>query len=137
MRLRILNYIISGILLLTLVNCKNDSKSNLIYTELGKEIEIVLENGADHLVVGETTKANFKTKNIDNSKLMILGEGIKKIPTNKDGFQFTITPVQSMLTYGKMKILVTESIGDGEKFSHAFLVPLYDRNQNNRLNIIP
>ncbi|WP_440121468.1 hypothetical protein [Tenacibaculum sp. Ill] len=85
---------------------------------------MVLENDAEFLVVGKPTKANFETENINNQKLMIFGPGIMVNQTNKDGFRFTITPIEKTLVNGKLEIQVTERIENGENFTHKFLVPV-------------
>jgi hypothetical protein len=40
----------------------------------------------------------------------------------KDGFRFTITPIEETLVDGKIKIQVTENVENGENFTHTFLV---------------
>ena len=144
MKIKVLNYIFCGIITLNLANCgnKNESKSEkginseteykadnktetqseFVYSKAGKKVEIVLENGAEFLVVGKPTKANFKTENIDNQRFMVVGPGIMVNGADKDGFRFTITPIEKTLVDGKLEIQVTELIKDGENFSHKFFV---------------
>ncbi len=124
MKIKVLNYIFFGIITLTLASCGNKTQSDFVYSKADKKIEMVLENDAEFLVVGKPTKANFETENINNQKLMIFGPGIMVNQTNKDGFRFTITPIEKTLVNGKLEIQVTERIENGENFTHKFLVPV-------------
>ena len=124
MKIKVLNYIFFGIITLTLASCGNKTQSDFVYSKADKKIEMVLENDAEFLVVGKPTKANFETENINNQKLMIFGPGIMVNQTDKDGFRFTITPIEKTLVNGKLEIQVTERIENGENFTHKFLVPV-------------
>jgi len=124
MKIRILNYIVFGIITLTLASCGNKTQSDFVYSKADKKVEMVLENNAEYLVVGKPTKANFVTENIDNHKFLIFGPGIMVNQADKDGFRFTITPIEKTLVDGKLKIQVTENVENGENFTHTFLVPV-------------
>ncbi|NQX85451.1 MAG: hypothetical protein HRT67_06040 [Flavobacteriaceae bacterium] len=103
-------------------NTEFESKS--IYLKADKKVEMVLENNAEFLVTGQPTKANFVTENIDNQKFMVYGPGIMVNQADKDGFRFTITPIENTLVNEKLEIQVTERIENGENFTHKFLVPV-------------
>ncbi|PKQ46756.1 hypothetical protein [Confluentibacter flavum] len=124
MKIKVLNYIIYGIIMLTLASCGNKTQSDFIYSKADKKVEMVLENNAEFLVVGQPTKAKFVTENIDNQKFLIFGPGIMVNQADKDGFRFTITPIEKTLVDGKLEIQVTERIENGENFTHKFLVPV-------------
>ena len=124
MKIKVLNYIICGIITLTLASCGNKTQSDFVYSKADKKVEMVLENGSEFLVIGKPTKANFVTENIDNQKFMIFGPGIMVNQADKDGFRFTITPIEKTLVNGKLEIQVTERIENGENFTHKFLVPV-------------
>ncbi|WP_128762988.1 hypothetical protein [Leeuwenhoekiella aestuarii] len=119
-----MNYIVCGILTLTLASCGNKTQSDFVYSKADKKVEMVLENNAEYLVVGKPTKANFVTENIDNQKFLIFGPGIMVNQAEKDGFRFTITPIENTLVDGKLKIQVTENVENGENFTTTFLVPV-------------
>jgi len=124
MKIKVLNYIVCGIITLTLASCGNKTQSDFVYSKADKKVEMILENNAEFLVVGKPTKANFVTENIDNQKFLIFGPGIMVNQADKDGFRFTITPIEKTLVDGKLKIQVTENIENGENFTHTFLVPV-------------
>jgi len=124
MKNKVLSYIVCGIIILNLISCGNKTESEFVYSSADKKIEMVLENNAEFLVVGKSTKVNFETENINNQRLMIVGPGIMVNRADKDGFRFTITPIEKTLINGKLKIRVTESIDNDENFSHTFLVPV-------------
>jgi|TARA_R110002110_G_scaffold414576_1_gene645005 hypothetical protein len=145
MKIKVLNYIFCGIITLNLASCgnKNESKSenginseteyksdnktetqsDFVYSKADKKVEMVLENSAEFLVVGVPTRANFETENINNQRFMIVGPGIMVNQADKDGFRFTITPIEKTLVDGKLEIRVTERVENGEDFTHKFLVP--------------
>jgi len=140
MKNKVLNYIICGIITLNLASCGNktesktengidsetelkiETQSEFVYSNAGKKVEMVLEDGAEFLVVGKPTKANFETENINNQRFMIVGPGIMVNQADKDGFRFTITPIEKTLVDGKLEIQVTERAENGEIFTHKFLV---------------
>lgn len=124
MNIKTLNYIVFGIITLTLASCGNKTQSDFVYSKADKKVEMVLENNMEFLVVGKLAKANFITKNIDNQKFIVFGPGIMVNQADKDGFRFTITPIEKTLVDGKLKIQVTENIENGENFTHTFLVPV-------------
>ncbi len=124
MRIKVFNYIVFGIITLTLASCGNKTQSDFVYSRSDKKVEMVLENNAEYLVVGKPTKANFVTENIDNQKFMVFGAGIMVNQSDKSGFRFTITPIEKTLVDGKLEIQVTERIENGENFTHKFLVPV-------------
>ncbi|MDZ4147309.1 MAG: hypothetical protein U1C58_03405 [Flavobacteriaceae bacterium] len=124
MKFKVLNYIVFGIITLTLASCGNKTQSNFVYSKADKKVEMVLENNAEYLVVGKPTKANFVTENIDNQKFMVYGPGIMVNQADKSGFRFTITPIEKTLVNGNLEIQVTERIENGENFTHKFLVPV-------------
>jgi len=124
MRIKVLNYIVFGIITLTLASCGNKTQSDFVYSKADKKVEMILENNAEYLVVGKPTKANFVTENIDNQKFMVFGAGIMVNQADKSGFRFTITPIEKTLVDGKLEIQVTERIENGENFTHKFLVPV-------------
>ncbi len=124
MKNKVFNYIVCGIIILNLISCGNKTESEFVYSSEDKKIEMILENNAEFLVVGKPTKVNFETENINNQRLMIVGPGIMVNRADKDGFRFTITPIEKTLINGKLKIRVTESIENGENFTHTFLVPV-------------
>ena len=103
---------------------KTENQSEFVYSNADKKVEMVLENDAEFLIVGKPTKANFETENIDNQKFMIFGPGIMVNKADKDGFRFTITPIENTLVNGNLEIQVTERIENGENFTHKFLVPV-------------
>lgn len=138
MKIKFLNYIFFGIITLNLASCVNENESNsnsrisseteyqskFVYSDADKKVEMVLENGAEFLVVGKPTRANFETENINNQRFMIVGPGIMVNQANKDGFRFTITPIENTLVDGKLEVRVTELVENGENFTHKFLVPV-------------
>ncbi|WP_178989693.1 hypothetical protein [Winogradskyella schleiferi] len=146
MKIKVLNYIFCGIFTLNLASCGNKNESNsdngisskteyqsdkktetqlgFVYSNTNKKVEIVLENDAEFLVVGEPTRANFETENINNQRFMIVGPGIMVNQADKDGFRFTITPIENTLVDGKLEIRVTERVENGEDFTHKFLIPV-------------
>ena len=151
MKIKVLNYIFCGIITLNLASCGNKNESNsdngisseteyqsdkktktqteFVYSNADKKVEMVLENGAEFLVVGEPTRANFETENINNQRFMIVGPGIMVNQADKDGFRFTITPIEKTLVDGKLEIRVTERVENGEDFTHMFLVPVKAKNE--------
>jgi hypothetical protein len=122
MKIKVLNYIVYGVITLTLAGCGNNTQSDFIYSKADKKVELVLENDAKFLVVGLPTKAKFETENINNQRFIIVGPGIMVNRDEKDGFRFTITPIEETLVDGKIKIQVTENVENGENFTHTFLV---------------
>lgn len=137
MKNQFLNHIIYGIVILTLTNCQNKtntqtesyiqtkSQSEFVYSKGDKKIEMILELGRDvELVIGKPINANFKTENINKQNLMVFGPGIKVNKTDKNGFRFTITPIEKNLVDGNLEIKVTERIENGDNFTHKFLVPV-------------
>jgi hypothetical protein len=146
MRIKVLNYIFCGIITLNLASCGNktetkseigidpetelkadnkaETQSEFIYSNADKKVEMVLENDAEFLVAGKPTKVNFETENINNQKFMVVGPGIMMNRADKDGFRFTITPIEKTLVDGKLEIRVTELVENGENFTHTFLVPV-------------
>ena len=67
----------------------------LLYdSNANKKVDMVLENGAEFLIVGKPTGANFNTENIDDQKFMIIGPGIMANSAHKGDFRFTITPIK-------------------------------------------
>ena len=124
MKNQVLNYIVWGIITLTLTSCENKSKSDFIYSKGNKKVQIVLEDSKEFLIVGQPTKAKFVTENIDNQNFMIFGPGIKANESIKDGFRFTITPIEKTLVNGKLEIQVLERIENRDNFTHKFLVPV-------------
>lgn len=129
MKFKVLNYIVYGIITLTLACCGNKTQSDFIYSKADKKVEMVLENGAKFLVVGQPTKANFVTENIDIQKFMIFGPGIMVNQADKDGFRFTFIPIEKTLIDRKLKIKVTENVEKGENFTHTFLVPVKSKTE--------
>jgi hypothetical protein len=146
MKIKVLNYIVCGIITVNLASCGNKTESkfengaesktelkvgkntetlsNFIYSSGDKKVEIVLENDAEYLVVGKPTRVNFNTVNINRQRFMISGPGIMVNRADNDGFRFTITPIEKTLVDGKLEIRVTEGVEDGENFTHTFLVPV-------------
>ena len=124
MKNKVLNYIIYGIITLTLAGCGNKTQSDFVYSKADKKVELVLENNAEFLVVGVPTKAKFKTENINDQRFIIVGPGIMVNRDDKDGFRFTIKPIEKTLVDGKLKIQVTENVENGENFTHDFLIPV-------------
>jgi type IV pilus biogenesis protein CpaD/CtpE len=138
MKNKVLNYIVCGIITLTLAGCGNKSESKtdseiktktelnneFVYVESDKKIELIFENNAKHLVIGKPTKTKFVTENINNQKLMIYGSGIMVNSANNDGFRFIITPIEKTLVNGNLEIQITERVENGDNFTHKFLVPV-------------
>ncbi len=146
MKNRILNYIFCGIFVLILSSCgnntkkkkdsgidnktelnadtKNEMKSDFVYSKGNKKVELILENGIKFLEVGKPTRADFLTENINDQRFMISGPGIMVNRKDRDEFRFTITPIEKTLVNGNLEINVTESIENGENFTHKFLVPV-------------
>ncbi len=118
------NYAICVIITLIVSSCGNKNQLQFVYSKADKKVELVFENNAEFLIVGQPTKANFKTENIDNQKFMIFGPGIELNQGDNDGFRFTITPIEKTLVDGKLEIKVTERIENEEDFTHKFLVPV-------------
>ena len=91
MKIKFLNYIFCGIIALNLASCgnknesdsdngisaeteyqsdkKTETKSKFVYSNADKKVEMVLENDAEFLVVGEPMRANFETENINNQTI--------------------------------------------------------------------
>jgi len=137
MKIKILNYIVYGLITLTLANCGNKSesktdsgietetelKSNFVYTESDKKVELILENNAEFLVLGKPTKAKFITENINDQRFAIFGTGLM-INKQDTEFRFIITPIEKNLVNGKLEIQVKESAENGKNFNHKFLIPV-------------
>lgn len=119
------------VLFIIIYSCENKTNTNneFVYKKGNKKIELVIENNVNFLVVGQPTKTKFETKNINIQKLMIYGPGIMVNKANKDGFKFTITPIEETLVDGKLEIQATEIIENGENFTHKFLVPVKTQNE--------
>lgn len=113
-------------LYIIIYSCENkpDTNNEFVYKKNNKKIELILENNVNFLVVDQPTKTKFKTKNIDNQKLMVYGPGIMVNRESKDDFRFTITPIKETLVNGNLEIQITERIENGENFTHKFLVPV-------------
>jgi hypothetical protein len=145
MKNKVLYYMVFGIFTLTLASCGNrtetqtkqeaesettmktnltETQSDFIYSSGDKKLEMILENNAKFLVVGEPTRATFETKNIDEQRLMIIGPGIMASRVENDGFRFTIKPIEETLVDGKLKIHVSEYLENDETFTHTFSVPV-------------
>ena len=60
---------------------------------------------------------------------MVVGPGIKVNRADKDGFRFTITPIEKTLVDEKLEIQVTELINNGENFTHKFFVPVKSQSE--------
>ena len=103
---------------------KNEMQMDFFYSKANKKVKLVLENNVDFLIAGKPTKAKFETENIDIQKLIIVGPGIMLNEANKDGFRFTITPIEKNLINGKLEIRLTEFIENKDNFSHKFLIPV-------------
>ena len=146
MKNQTLNYIIFGLFALILSSCGNktekkaddgidkqtelivetakENQSGFVYSKADKKVEMVLENGAEFLVVGQPTRANFPTENINNQRFIISGPGIMVNQADKDGFRFTITPIDKTLVNGNLEIVVMENVENDENFTHKFIVPV-------------
>lgn len=146
MKNRILNLIFCGIFTLILSSCGNKTdkkadtgidtqtelkmdtdsktKSNFVYKKGNKKVELILENGVKFLEVGKPTRADFPTENINDQRFMISGPGIMVNTKDRNEFRFTITPIEGTLVNGNLEINVTENVGNGENFTHKFLVPV-------------
>jgi len=131
MKVKVLNYIFFAIITLNLASCgnKTENRTEFVYSNVDKRVELILENDAEFLVVGQPTKANFETENINNQMFMIVGPGIIVNQADKDGFRFTITPIEKTLVDGKLEIRVTEGVENGENFTHTFIVPVKTKAQ--------
>ena len=151
MKNRTLNLIFCGIFTLILSSCGNktdkkvdteietqteskmnaDSKtdSDFVYSKGNKKVELILENGVKFLEVGKPTRADFPTENINDQRFMISGPGIMVNRKDRDEFRFTITPIEETLVNGNLEIDVTESVENGENFTHKFLVPVKSTNE--------
>ena len=99
-------------------------QSGFIYSNGRKKVELILENGLEFLVVGEPTKASFKTENINNERFMIVGQGLTLNQADKNGFHLTITPVDKSIVQGKLEIRVTELVENGKNFKDRFFIPV-------------
>tara|TARA_R110002012_G_C11398556_1_gene585436 strand:- start:140 stop:595 length:456 start_codon:yes stop_codon:yes gene_type:complete len=141
-----LNLILCGILTLILSSCgKNtdkkanivietqtelemdtgsESESDFVFSKGNKKVELILEHGVKFLEVGKPTRADFPTENINDQRFMISGPGIMVNTKSRNEFRFTITPIESTLVNGNLEINVTESVENGENFTHKFLVPV-------------
>ena len=151
MKNRTLNLIIYGIFTLILSSCGNktdkkvdteietqtelktdtgsETDSDFVYSEGNKKVELILENGVKFLEVGKPTKADFPTENINDQRFMISGPGIMVNRKDRDEFRFTIIPIEETLVNGNLEIDVTESLENGENFTHKFLVPVKSTNE--------
>ena len=144
------NYILCGIITLNLSNCgKNtDTKSEtgtvleskieinkpiensteFVYSSADK-IEIIINNDAGFLVVGEPTEIYLKKENLykrlskvkvkKNKNLDLNGPEI-----NVKGLKFKLTATEENLLDGNIEILLTERTDDGENFTHVLLIPV-------------
>ena len=153
MEKRTLNLIFYAIFILILSSCGNNSErkkvnrndnqteqksdnqkkpaSDYVYSEGNKKVELILENGVKYLEVGKPTRADFPTENINDQRFMISGPGIMVNRTNRNEFRFTITPIKETLVNGNLEINVTESVDNGENFTHKFLVPVINQEEKN------
>ena len=148
-KINILNYIGFGLITLILVNCGNkteskstneiptqtelttEQKTDFVYAELDKKIELIFENYERVLEVGKPTKAKFKTENINNQRLAIFGAGLAMNETDNEEFRFVITPIKEYLKNGNLEIKILENLDNGETFTHVFLVPVKSKTNKN------
>ena len=113
------------------MDANSETESDFVYSKGNKKVELILENGVKFLEVGKPTRADFPTENINDQRFMISGPGIMVNTKNRDEFRFTITPIESTLVNGNLEINVTESVEDGENFTHKFLVPVKTQTNKN------
>lgn len=113
------------------MDANSQTESDFVYSKGNKKVELILENGVKFLEVGKPTRANFSTENINEQRFMVIGPGIMVNRKNRDEFRFTITPIESTLVNGNLEINVTESVEDGENFTHKFLVPVKTQTNKN------
>ena len=108
----------------TLTESKTEQKTDFVYAESDKKIELIFENYERILEVGKPTKVRFKTENINNQRLAIFGAGLAMNQVDSDGFRFVITPIKDYLKDGNLEIKIAERLENGETFTHTFLVPV-------------
>ena len=102
----------------------SEKKSDFFYSDSEREIELIFENYASHLKIEKSTKAKFKTKGVNDKKLIIFGAGITMNQTENDGYRFVITPLEEYLKNGILEIQVSEGLENGETFDHIFKIPV-------------
>jgi len=108
----------------TQTESKTERKTDFLYAESDKKIELIFENYESILEVGKPIKVRFKTENINNQRLAIFGAGLAMNQADNDGFRFIITPIKDYLKDGNLEIKIAESLENGETFTHTFLVPV-------------
>jgi hypothetical protein len=111
------------------MDADSETVSDFVYSKGNKKVELILENGVKFLEVGKPTRADFPTENINDQRFMISGPGIMVNRKDRDKFRFTITPIEETLVNGNLEIDVTESVENGENFTHKFLVPVKSTNE--------
>ena len=144
------NYILCGIIILNLSNCgKNtDTKSEtgtvpeskieinksiensteFVHSSADK-IEIIINNDAGFLVVGEPTEIHLKKENLYKRLSNLKVEKNKSLDLNGPeinvkGLKFKLTATEENLLDGNIEILLTERTDDGENFTHVLLIPV-------------
>lgn len=129
----ILNYIVYGLLTINLLGCmdKTEQKTDFVYAESNKKIELIFENYESYLIIDKPTKARFITENINSQRLGIFGAGLAMNMTDNDGFRFVITPNKNDLKDGKLEIKISERLENGKTFTHKFLVPVKATGEKN------
>nr|WP_321248208.1 hypothetical protein [uncultured Psychroserpens sp.] len=150
MKMKVLSYMFYGIIVLNIMSCvnKTESKSEItthsetalksnntiknqtefVYSRGNKKVELIFENDAKFLVLGESTKVHFKTENINPKRFVIVGPGILIDQAgDKDGIRCIITPVKKTLVDGNLEVRIREMVENGEHFTHKFLVPVLQK----------
>jgi 2-methylaconitate cis-trans-isomerase PrpF len=144
MRIKILNYIIYGIITLNLVSCEskqkngtesktelNNNQSNKKQTDNIKassdeKLELELENKREFLIVGKPTKFILKRKNYSKKISKISTKGghmdLEYMKITADSGEFLITAGEEDLLVGEIEIRVTEKLENKNDSIHKFTV---------------
>lgn len=114
-----------GILFLLLNSCKENKNeyTNFIFENKNKKIELKILNGNDYLIADYPTKVDFILTNIDPTKTLIFGRGIKILESENGITKTEINFPSYYLSQGALEVQVR--FKDGDKFSIAkFRVPV-------------
>jgi len=119
---QLFNLFVLAFTLIILISCKQKQTDELICLENNKRIEIFFEGGKDCLEFNEPTRANILTENINPSKLMIFGSGIRKIGDKNSEYKWEITAKKQYLANGRLKIGMEEIVENGENLKVEFFI---------------
>lgn len=117
--------LIIGIVFLLVNSCKENKNeyTNFVFENKNKKIELKILNGNDYLIADNPTKVDFILTNIDPTKTLIFGRGIKILESENGITKTEINFPSYYLSQGALEVQVR--FKDGDKFSIAkFRVPV-------------